>query len=90
MKIKNKVKLNKLILYIDSNSFFLFLFVTQSLRKLKICKILKNIDYILFSFIFSMMKPNMKKSFSRFHSELKENNFLIYGCLMKNSIENQI
>ena len=28
--------------------------------------ILRNFDYILFSFIFCIMKPNMKKSFSLF------------------------
>ena len=33
------------------------------LYKTKKFKILRNFDYILFSFIFSMAKPNMRKSF---------------------------
>ena len=44
-------KLNKLILYYYSNSFIFF-------------KSLKNFDYILFYFIFFMVNPNIKKSFS--------------------------
>ena len=63
-KIKNRFKLKKLILYVYSNSFYLFISIIQGLRNLKIYKVLMNFDYILFSFIFSMVKPNMRKSFS--------------------------
>ena len=51
----NRSKLNKLILYVYLNSFHLFLSIIQELRNLKIYKILKNFDYIRFSFIFSMV-----------------------------------
>ena len=50
---QNKSKLNKLILYVYLNSFHLFLSIIQDLRNLKIYKILRNFDYIRFSFIFS-------------------------------------
>ena len=49
----NRTKLNKLILYVYLNSFHLFLSIIQELRNLKIYKILRNFDYIRFSFIFS-------------------------------------
>ena len=64
-KIKNKFKLNKLILYVYLNSFYLFLsIIIQELRNFKICKNLRNFDYILFYFIFFTVKSNMKKLFS--------------------------
>ena len=54
-------KHNKLIIYVYSNSFHLFISIIEGLRNLKICKIL--IIFDLF-FIFSLTKPNMRKSFS--------------------------
>ena len=51
-KIKNRIELNKLILYVNLNTFYLFS-----------CKILRNFDYILFSFLFFRVKPNIRKSF---------------------------
>ena len=60
-KTKNRFKLNKLILYVHSNPFYLFISIIQGLKNLKICKIWRNFDYIRFSFIFSTLK---RKSFS--------------------------
>ena len=50
---KNKMRsiVNKLFLYANSNSFHLFF---------SSCKFLTNFNYILFSFIFSIIKPNEK------------------------------
>ena len=52
-------------------------------------KNLKNFYYILFYFIFFMVKSNMRKSFSLtifffffVLSELKENHFLIFGYMI--------
>ena len=52
-------KLNKLILYIHSNFFFVYIYYI-TLRNLKICKLFRNFDYILFAFIFFIMKPKKK------------------------------
>ena len=43
---KKRFKLNKLILYVYPNSFYLFISIIQGLRSLKICIISKNFDYI--------------------------------------------
>ena len=46
-KIKYKFKHNKLILYVYLNSFYLFLSIIYiRKKKLKICKILRNVDYV--------------------------------------------
>ena len=45
-KIKNWFKLNKLILSVYSNSFFLFHCVIQELRNSKLYKFLRNFGYI--------------------------------------------
>ena len=59
-------KLNKSIIYVYSNSFDLFLYIYiymyKRTQKLKRCKLLKNFDYILFDFIFSIVKSNMRKT----------------------------
>ena len=62
-KIKNKFECNKLILYVYSNFFFVSFYYIRT-KKIKNMKILRNFDYILFSFTFSMMKLNIIKSFS--------------------------
>ena len=46
-KIKNRFKFNKLILYVYTNSFYLFLSIIPGLKNIKICKILRNFNYIL-------------------------------------------
>ena len=66
-------KFKKLIIYVYSNSFYLFFFVTKELRNLKIYKSFMNFDYILFSFIFYTVKSNIRKLFFKiyfFHSLL--------------------
>ena len=46
-KIKYKFEHNKLIFYVYSNSFYLFLFIIYiKTKKLKIYKILRNFDYV--------------------------------------------
>ena len=60
-KIKNKFKVNKLFVYIFLNSFYLFFFMVQGLDNFKICKISINFNYIWFSFIFFIVKPNKRK-----------------------------
>ena len=45
-KIKLMFKLKRLILYVYSNSFYLFLFYYIRIKNFKICKILRNFDYI--------------------------------------------
>ena len=57
--MKNKFKINKLFLY--SNSFYLFSFIIQKLNNLKIHKFLINFIYILFSFIFYIIRLNVRK-----------------------------
>ena len=60
-EMENKFKLNRLLVHVFSNSFYL-----------KICKIMKYFDYIyiyiyiFFIFIFYTVKPYMKKSLSLF------------------------
>ena len=46
MKIKNRFKLDKLIIYVYSNSLYLFLSIILGLRNLKICENLRNFNYI--------------------------------------------
>ena len=60
-KIKNKFKFNKLFLYIFWYTFYLFLFIIAKLNNLKIYKFYINFNYILFPFIFSTVKPNIRK-----------------------------
>ena len=57
--MKNKFKINKLFLY--SNSFYLFSFIIQKLNNLKIYKFLINFIFILFSFIFYIIRLNVRK-----------------------------
>ena len=57
--MKNKFKINKLFLYL--NSFYLFSFIIQKLNNLKIHKFLINFIYILFSFIFYIIRLNVRK-----------------------------
>ena len=47
-KIKNRFKLNELILYIYSNSFCLFFSIIQGLKNLKKCKILIIFNLLLY------------------------------------------
>ena len=56
-------KSNKLFLYISSNSFYLFLSIITRLNNLKIYKFQINFNYIWFSFIFSIIKLNIRKPF---------------------------
>ena len=57
-KIKSKFKLNKLILYVHSNLFYLsFFFVVQGLKNLKICTILIIFDFFI---VFFIVNPNMR------------------------------
>ena len=60
MKIKNRFNLNKVFLYVYSNSFNLFIHYIKN-KKFKTCKILRNsiiFDLILYFFT---MKSNMRK-----------------------------
>ena len=58
IKIKNKFKLNKLTL--STILFKVILFVSFYYIKTKKFKILRKFDYILFSFISSTVKSNMR------------------------------
>ena len=61
---KKRFKLNKLIIYVNSNPFYLFLSIIYGLKNFKIYKNFVEFDYIGFSFIFSNIKPNIRKLFS--------------------------
>ena len=61
-KIKNRFKLNKLILYVLFKLvLFVSLYYTRTKKFKKYVKFLKNFDYILFSFIISTVESNMRK-----------------------------
>ena len=61
-KIKNRFKLNKLILYVLLKLIlFVYLYYIKTKKFKKKCKVLKNFDYIWFSFIFSNVESNMRK-----------------------------
>ena len=60
IEIKNRFNLNKIFLYVYSNSFNLFIHYIKN-KKFKTCKILRNSNYILFYFIFFTIKSNMRK-----------------------------
>ena len=58
---KKKFKVNKLFLYISSNSYTLFFYSIKNLNNLKLYKILTNLNYILFSLIFFILKLDIRK-----------------------------
>ena len=60
---ENWFKFNKLFLYVSSNLFYLFFSIIERLNNLKIYKFQINFNYILFYFIFSIVKSNMRKPF---------------------------
>ena len=60
-EIKNNLKSINYFYMLFQTNFTYFNSSIQRLNNLKIHEFLINFDYILFSFIFSMEKPNMRK-----------------------------